>query len=199
MSGQKSEITIERSEFHKKFGICKLENIYGFKKISYNPETVANSLGDSRKKLNKLLADQPTGHGKYIIIRYFEQGRWDKKTEKKEKPGLPLKQYAVFGYPDKNAYFAKARDNKVYYWGIVGGVDRNDAYSKLKFNNYWYHTLSRDLFFYELKDGKLVKNYFPGTPILDPYEPNYKGGTISGVKIKPLKEILPGELHAKHS
>ena len=92
---------------------------------------------------------------------------------------MVLKKFAVFGYPSDrgryNTYYYHS--SKVYFWGIIEGRNRREAYLKLEFGRYWYRALSRDVFLYELKDGKLAKNYFPGIPILSPYTPKYKGDT----------------------
>ena len=111
---------------------------------------------------------------------------------------MVLKKFAVFGYPSNYGRYDYP-SSKVYFWGIIEGRNRREAYLKLEFGSYWYRALSRDVFLYELKDGKLVKNYFPGIPILSPYTPKYKGGHISGVVVVPLKDILPEDLNVKPS
>lgn len=187
-----AEIFIEKSDYYKKYGICKIDRTSGFSKINFDPLEIANSLKDARKKLNKTME---YFDGEFLIVRYFEKGR--KEDIDIKKVNLPAKKFAVFGFPDRHSIYSKIRENKVYYWGIIEGTDRNDAFTKLKFKEYWYHVLSRDLFLYELKDGKLTKNHFPGIPILSPYDIRYKGGIIDGVKKVPLKDILPGDLNVK--
>lgn len=183
-------ITIQKSEYpyYKKYGICMVEEDYvgGPKQIILPPLRIADTPSEAFKKLKELTKEM---NGEFRIIRFFESAT--SITKEKPKPDKNAnKFFAVFTIPRDGS------NNKVYYWGVVRAVDRNDGFNRLRQgNSLWYVELSKDVLLYELKEGKLMANHFPGIPVIDGSEAGSEEGLRirTGVMLKPLEDILPDE------
>ena len=176
-----TDMILKKSEYSDVFGIFKKEHIFGRDMISCMPIETAKTIEEARTKLRAMI--DHNNSEKFVIAKILETGCGEKKIKDEYK--LKPKQFAVFTFPEHGP------KDKIYFWGIVEGFNRSIAYGKIEKHGFWYARVSKEIFLYELKNRRLLRNYFHGIPILNPYEPNYSGGTIKGAKSVPIKEILP--------